>query len=29
MIENAKGILTRRGFVKDNIREEAFWVREK
>lgn len=29
MIENAKGILTRRGFTKDNVREEAFWVREK
>jgi ferredoxin--NADP+ reductase len=27
MIENAKGILTRRGFATDQIREEAFWVR--
>lgn len=27
MIENAKGILMRRGFSKESIREEAFWVR--
>jgi ferredoxin/flavodoxin---NADP+ reductase len=29
MIENAKGILRRRGFTKESLCEEAFWVREK
>lgn len=29
MIEHSKGILARRGFAKESIREEAFWAREK
>jgi ferredoxin/flavodoxin---NADP+ reductase len=29
MIENSKAILRRRGFAKESMREEAFWVREK
>ncbi len=29
MIENAKGILKRRGFTKESIREEIYWVPEK
>lgn len=29
MIENAKGILQRRGFSKDFIREEVYWVPKK
>lgn len=29
MIENAKGILSRRGFAKDFVREEVYWVPKK
>jgi ferredoxin/flavodoxin---NADP+ reductase len=29
MIENAKGILARRGFPKESIREEIYWVPKK
>jgi ferredoxin--NADP+ reductase len=29
MIENAKGILARRGFPKEFIREEVYWVPKK
>jgi ferredoxin/flavodoxin---NADP+ reductase len=29
MIENAKGILARRGFAKEYIREEIYWVPKK
>ncbi len=29
MIENSKGILTRRGFPKGSIREEVYWVPKK
>ncbi len=29
MIENAKGILSRRGFAKEYIREEVYWVPKK
>lgn len=29
MIENSKGILKRRGFAKESIREEVYWVPEK
>jgi len=29
MIENAKGILQRRGFSKESIREEVYWVPKK
>jgi hypothetical protein len=29
MIENSKGILKRRGFAKESIREEVYWIPEK
>jgi ferredoxin--NADP+ reductase len=29
MIENAKGILARRGFAKESVREELYWVAKK
>ena len=29
MIENAQGILQRRGFTKESIRQEAYWVPKK
>lgn len=29
MIENAKGIFKRRGFTKESIREEVYWVEKK
>lgn len=29
MIENAKGILQRRGFAKESLREEVYWVPKK
>jgi hypothetical protein len=29
MIENSKGILKRRGFPKESIREEIYWVPKK
>jgi hypothetical protein len=29
MIENAKGVLRRRGFAKEFIREEIYWVPKK
>jgi len=29
MIENAKGILARRGFSKESVREELYWVAKK
>lgn len=29
MIENAKGILQRRGFAKDSVREEVYWIPPK
>jgi len=29
MIENAKGILKRRGFTKESIREEVYWIPKK
>ncbi|MGH9445082.1 MAG: ferredoxin--NADP reductase, partial [Terriglobia bacterium] len=29
MIENCKGILRRRGFAKEQIREEIYWVPAK
>jgi hypothetical protein len=29
MIENSKGILLRRGFAKESIRQEVYWVPKK
>jgi len=29
MIENAKGIFKRRGFTKESIREEVYWIEKK
>jgi ferredoxin--NADP+ reductase len=29
MIENAKGLLQRRGFPKESLREEVYWVPKK
>jgi len=29
MIANSKGILERRGFPKESIREEVYWVPKK
>jgi len=29
MVENAKGMLQRRGFSKEFIREEVYWVPKK
>jgi ferredoxin--NADP+ reductase len=29
MIENSKGILQRRGFPKESLREEIYWIPEK
>jgi hypothetical protein len=29
MIANAKGILERRGFPRESLREELYWVQKK